>query len=86
MGDPGYNSRFQSGHNASLHNETDFDQTDTAPLSPKRRMSQKLKRDAKAAKNAWEEPSLAAVGTLTRTKRLLLAALRVWELKQGIRD
>jgi hypothetical protein len=29
---------------------------------------------------ATREP--AAVGTLTRTKSLLLAALRVWELKQ----
>lgn len=29
---------------------------------------------------AVKEP--AAVGTLTRTKSLLLAALRVWELKQ----
>src|SRR5262245_18333983 len=27
-----------------------------------------------------------AVGTLARTKSLLLAALRVWELKNGIRD
>jgi hypothetical protein len=31
---------------------------------------------------ATREP--AAVGTLTRTKSLLLAALRVWELKQRI--
>ena len=28
----------------------------------------------------------AAAGTLTRTKALLLAALRVWELKHRIRD
>jgi hypothetical protein len=28
------------------------------------------------------EREQAAVGTLTRTKSLLLAALRVWELKQ----
>ena len=28
----------------------------------------------------------AAVGTLTRTKSLLLAALRVWELKQRISE
>ena len=28
----------------------------------------------------------AAVGTLTRTKSLLLAALRVWELKHRITD
>jgi len=29
---------------------------------------------------------LPAVGTLTRTKSLLLAALRVWELKHRITD
>jgi hypothetical protein len=31
-------------------------------------------------------PQTAAVGTLTRTKSLLLAALRVWELKHRISD
>jgi hypothetical protein len=30
------------------------------------------------------EPHLAAAGSLTRTKALLLAALRVWELKQRV--
>jgi hypothetical protein len=30
------------------------------------------------------EPPLAAAGSLTRTKALLLAALRVWELKRRI--
>ena len=34
--------------------------------------------------NGEREP--AAVGTLTRTKSLLLAALRVWELKHRISD
>jgi anti-sigma28 factor (negative regulator of flagellin synthesis) len=29
---------------------------------------------------------MAAAGSLTRTKALLLAALRVWELKHRIRD
>jgi hypothetical protein len=29
---------------------------------------------------------MAAAGTLTRTKALLLAALRVWELKHRIQD
>ena len=29
---------------------------------------------------------MAAAGTLTRTKALLLAALRVWELKHRIRE
>ena len=37
-----------------------------------------------AAENTVREP--AAVGTLTRTKSLLLAALRVWELKHRISD
>jgi len=32
------------------------------------------------------EKELPAVGTLTRTKSLLLAALRVWELKHRITD
>jgi hypothetical protein len=29
---------------------------------------------------------LPRIGTLARTRRLLLAALRVWELKNGIHD
>jgi hypothetical protein len=37
---------------------------------------------AKASANGHREP--AAVGTLSRTKALLLAALRVWELKHRI--
>ena len=32
------------------------------------------------------DASMAAAGTLTRTKALLLAALRVWELKHRIRE
>jgi hypothetical protein len=33
-----------------------------------------------------EEITRPAPGTLSRTKSLLLAALKVWELKNGIRD
>ncbi len=33
-----------------------------------------------------DEPKLAPPGSLTRTKTLLLAALRVWELKHRIGD
>ncbi len=33
-----------------------------------------------------EEEHLPRIGTLARTRRLLMAALRVWELKRGIRD
>ena len=32
------------------------------------------------------DATMAAAGTLTRTKAVLLAALRVWELKQRIPD
>jgi hypothetical protein len=57
------------------------------PLSETARRVGKTKarrgRPRKSA-NAVREP--AAVGTLTRTKSLLLAALRVWELKHRISD
>jgi len=41
-------------------------------------------RKNNATENIVREP--AAVGTLTRTKSLLLAALRVWELKHRISE
>jgi hypothetical protein len=60
------------------------------PLSETARRAGKTKgRRGRPRKNstpgsAVREP--AAVGTLTRTKSLLLAALRVWELKHRISD
>jgi hypothetical protein len=42
------------------------------------------KNAAPAHPNGEREP--AAAGSLTRTKALLLAALRVWELKHRMRD
>jgi len=58
-------------------------------MSEKARRAGKTKaRRGRPRKNNEEtvvkEP--AAVGTLTRTKSLLLAALRVWELKHRISD
>jgi hypothetical protein len=32
------------------------------------------------------EPQLPGIGTMARTRRLILAAVRVWELNRGIRD
>jgi hypothetical protein len=60
----------------------------TVRRTPKKRTPKKTaKRATKSvSKHSDDEPVRAAVGTLTRTKSLLLAALRVWELKQGIRD
>jgi hypothetical protein len=48
--------------------------------STKARRGRPRKNNDNAHENVVREP--AAVGTLTRTKSLLLAALRVWELKQ----
>ncbi len=54
---------------------------------PKKKPQKKTKRSPKsAAKSGDSDAPRPAVGTLTRTKSLLLAALRVWELKQGIRE
>jgi hypothetical protein len=44
------------------------------------------KRQARRAAMRAGEPKRPAVGTLMQTRNLILAALRVWELKQGIRD
>ena len=52
---------------------------------PKAKRSKKRSR-AKASANGHSngEQPMAAAGTLTRTKSLLLAALRVWELKHRV--
>ncbi len=52
--------------------------------STKARRGRPRKSNHNAPNNGVREP--AAVGTLTRTKSLLLAALRVWELKNRIGD
>ena len=53
---------------------------------PKTKARHKSKRRSKTAAAAEDEFARPAVGTLSRTKSLLLAALKVWELKNGIRD
>jgi len=53
--------------------------------SKARRRSQPRKQSA-PNDHTNVEPELAAAGSLTRTKALLLAALRVWELKQRVSD
>ena len=60
------------------------------PMSEKARRVGKTKaRRGRPRKNSSETNTVrepAAVGTLTRTKSLLLAALRVWELKHRISE
>ena len=43
-------------------------------------------RNGKNAGSPDPATTMAAAGTLTRTKALLLAALRVWELKHRIHE
>ncbi len=59
--------------------------------APRRGRKPKTRRKTGAGKKTTTgshvaEPELAAPGSLTRTKALLLAALRVWELKHRIGD
>ena len=55
----------------------------SSEVAPRRRPKKKSPREIDALS---DEPGLPGIGTLARTKRLILAALRVWELKQGIRE
>jgi hypothetical protein len=52
------------------------------PLGKGKGRGRPRKRAAATPTPAPAEKEYAAVGTLTRTKSLLLAALKVWELKQ----
>jgi hypothetical protein len=56
----------------------------------KKSTSDKTRKTRAGAQNkktpANTTPHLAAAGSLTRTKALLLAALRVWELKHRISE
>jgi hypothetical protein len=54
--------------------------------SSKRLTKGKSRSSAASPANGKPETVTAAAGTLTRTKALLLAALRVWELKHRIND
>ena len=51
---------------------------------------QRSRNRGRSGKNAQSSgdcgTTMAAVGTLTRTKALLLAALRVWELKHRLHE
>jgi len=55
-------------------------------VKPRAKQTRRPRKTATAAVNDDDETIRPAVGTLSRTKTLLLAALKVWELKNGIRD
>jgi hypothetical protein len=59
----------------------------SSPGTRRRSGKRRTKRSNKANLGIRVEgEQLPAAGTMVRTKRLILAALRVWELKHGIRD
>jgi Flp pilus assembly protein TadD len=60
--------------------------THTAPRTVRKAKSRKKAGRPRTSSNGHKngEHAMAAAGTLTRTKSLLLAALRVWELKHRI--
>jgi hypothetical protein len=66
-----------------IMNSTHLNSSATARVrKPKARKGRtRSKNDAVSSSS---QPQLAAAGSLTRTKALLLAALRVWELKHRI--
>jgi hypothetical protein len=76
----GLEAAFSAGMNNAGH----------LPMSEKARRAGKAKaRRGRPRKNSVEgsvQREQPAVGTLTRTKSLLLAALRVWELKHRISE
>jgi hypothetical protein len=66
-----------------IMNSTHLNSSATARVrKPKTRKGRT--RSKNDAVSSGSEPQLAAAGSLTRTKALLLAALRVWELKHRI--
>lgn len=60
----------------------------TASVRPARKTKARSKKvrtsNGKNGHSNGNHPPTAAAGTLTRTKSLLLAALRVWELKHRV--
>jgi hypothetical protein len=60
--------------------------TSTAARSVRKSKARKKAGRPRSSSNGHHngEHAMAAAGTLTRTKSLLLAALRVWELKHRV--
>jgi hypothetical protein len=56
------------------------------PKAQKRTRGRRRNGKTGAQARSDYDTNMAAAGTLTRTKALLLAALRVWELKHRIRE
>jgi hypothetical protein len=77
-------------NNTVIMNSGHLPITSHAPRSLRKQQQQKPRKKAGRPKSTSSnghsngEHAMAAAGTLTRTKSLLLAALKVWELKHRI--
>jgi len=67
-----------------IMNSTHLNSSASAHRARKPKARKTRGRSKNDAVSPSSEPQLAAAGSLTRTKALLLAALRVWELKHRI--
>jgi hypothetical protein len=67
-----------------IMNSTHLPMSETARRVQKPKARKGRVRSKNDAAPPASDPPLAAAGSLTRTKALLLAALRVWELKHRI--
>jgi hypothetical protein len=70
-----------------MANNTNFSElTMRVPRTSRLSRNRAKRRRVKVPLPSGGDRRRPAVGTLTRTRNLILAALRVWELKQGIRS
>jgi len=74
-----------SGMNSHRSHLGDFTEGAILHGTSKSSFPRQPKRQPRAAATHAKQPKRPAAGTLAQTRNLVLAAVRVWELKQGIR-
>jgi hypothetical protein len=81
-------SKYRNYMNSSGHLTVSETATRRVKKAKGQRRGRPKMRNGKSGSGTHADPAttMAAAGTLTRTKALLLAALRVWELKHRIHD
>jgi len=77
--------RHMSSHHSSIGDFTVGGGIGGSGIS-KRAFRRRSKRQARGAAERTRPEKRPAHGTLAQTRNLVMAALRVWELKRGIRD
>jgi hypothetical protein len=77
--------RYMSSHHSSIGDFTVGGGIGGSGIS-KRAFRRRSKRQTRDAAERTRHEKRPAHGTLAQTRNLVMAALRVWELKRGIRD